>query len=49
MLAYYELIKSSWLAPDNKTVTARHAGIAHVYQGLILDRALEKDAKRTWA
>jgi hypothetical protein len=46
MLAYYEMIKSSWLDPDNKTVTACHASLAHVYKGMIIDRGLEKDCMR---
>lgn len=46
LLGYYELIKSSWLAPDNKTVTACHTSIAHVYKGLIVDRGLEPECMR---
>ncbi len=46
MLAYYELIKTSWLAPDNHTVSSCHASIASVYEGLIVDRGLEKECMR---
>ena len=46
MLAYYELIKASWFDPDNKTVTACHTSIAHVYKGLIVDRGLEPECMR---
>ena len=46
MLAYYKLIKSSWLAPDNKTHSSCHASIAGVYKGLIVDRGLEKECLR---
>jgi len=46
MLAYFDLIKASWLDPSNKTVTACHASIAHVYKGLIVDRGLEPQCMR---
>ncbi|QDV26494.1 DUF4838 domain-containing protein [Aureliella helgolandensis] len=46
MLAYYDLIKTSWLAPDNDTFSSCHASIAGVYQGLIVDRGLEKECMR---
>ena len=46
MLAYYQLIKSSWLAPDNKTHSSCHASISGVYKGLIVDRGLEKQCMR---
>ncbi|MFC1805633.1 DUF4838 domain-containing protein [Planctomycetota bacterium] len=46
MLAYYEMIKASWLDPENKTVTACHTSIAHVYKGLIVDRGLEPQCMR---
>lgn len=46
MLAYYDLIKASWFDPDNKTVTACHTSIAHVYKGLIVDRGLEPECMR---
>ena len=46
MLAYYELIKASWFDPDNKTVTACHTSISHVYKGLIVDRGLEPECLR---
>ncbi|YCM44623.1 DUF4838 domain-containing protein [Verrucomicrobiaceae bacterium 227] len=41
MLAYFDLIKSSWLDPENKTVDAAHASIAGVYEGLIVKPGLE--------
>ena len=41
MLAYYDMIKTSWFDPENKTVTACHTSISHVYRGLIVDRGLE--------
>ena len=46
MLAYYQLIRSSWLAPDNTTRSSCHASIAGVYKGLIVDRGLEKECFR---
>jgi hypothetical protein len=46
MLAYYELIKASWLSPDNTTITSCHASIAGVYKGLIVDPGLEKECMR---
>jgi len=46
MLAYYEMIKASWFDPGNKTVTACHTSIAHVYKGLIVDRGLEPQCMR---
>jgi hypothetical protein len=49
MLAYYALIKSGWFDPDNKTVSACHASIAHVYKGMIVDRGLEKECLRLLA
>ncbi|MGB2819750.1 MAG: DUF4838 domain-containing protein [Phycisphaerae bacterium] len=49
MLAYYKLIKSSWLAPDNRTGSSCHASIAGVYKGLIVDRGLEKKCFRLLA
>jgi len=42
MLEYYQLIRGSWLDPDNKTITACHASIPGVYKGLIVDPGLEK-------
>lgn len=46
MRAYYELIKKSWLDPENTTVSSCHASIAGVYKGLIVDRGLEKQCMR---
>lgn len=46
MLAYYELIKNSWLDPKNKTVSSCHASIAGVYKGLIVEPGLEKECMR---
>lgn len=46
MLAYYKLIKSSWLAPDNKTHSSCHASISGVYKGLIVNRGIEKQCMR---
>ena len=46
MLAYYEMIKNSWLDPENTTVSSCHASIAHVYKGLIVDRGLEPECMR---
>lgn len=46
MLAYYELIKNSWLDPKNTTVSSCHASIAGVYKGLIVEPGLEKECMR---
>ncbi|QEG42594.1 DUF4838 domain-containing protein [Roseimaritima ulvae] len=46
MLAYYDLIKTSWLSPDNDTFSSCHASIAGVYKGLIVERGLEKECMR---
>ncbi len=46
MQAYFELIKSSWMDPENTTVTACHASIAGVYKGMIIDQGLEKECLR---
>jgi hypothetical protein len=46
MLAYYELIKSSWLDSDNETFSSCHASISGVYKGLIVDRGLETECMR---
>jgi hypothetical protein len=46
MLAYYELIKRSWLDPANTTVSSCHASIAGVYKGLIIDQGLEPECMR---
>jgi len=46
MRAYYELIKNSWLDPENTTVSSCHASISGVYKGLIVDRGLEKECMR---
>jgi hypothetical protein len=46
MQAYFELIKKSWLDPENTTITACHASISGVYKGMIVEPGLEKECLR---
>ena len=46
MLAYYQMIKNSWLDPNNTTISSCHASIAGVYKGLIVEPGLEKQCMR---
>jgi hypothetical protein len=41
MLQYFDLIKESWLDPDNTTKDAAHASIPGIYTGLIVNQGLE--------
>lgn len=41
MTEYYEMIKGSWLDPEDKTVDAAHAGMRHIYQNMIVAKRLE--------
>lgn len=41
MTEYYEMIKASWLDPEDKTWDGAHAGIAYIYQNMIVKKGLE--------
>lgn len=41
MTEYYELIKNSWLDPEDKTIDGAHASVFRIYESMILKKNLE--------
>jgi hypothetical protein len=41
MTEYYEMIKKSWLDPEDKTIDAAHASVFQIYESMILKKNLE--------
>ncbi len=41
MTEYYEMIKASWLDPEDKTMDACHVGMRYIYENMIVKKKLE--------
>ncbi|GAG80963.1 unnamed protein product, partial [marine sediment metagenome] len=42
MTKYYDLIRSSWMEPEDKTVMGWHIGNHHIYENIIVKKGYEK-------